>query len=120
MATANFNTNIKSDSIDKLSYDLSVIITTNGFTDKLTYNLIEPPNGVSTKENTLIIDPKIYGTVTVEVSDGIDTAVTATDITGFYADSANMINNNVNYNEAIDTIRNNWSTLVDYQDRKKV
>jgi hypothetical protein len=25
-----------------------------------------------------------------------------------------------NYNEAIDTIRNNWSTLVDYQDRKKV
>jgi hypothetical protein len=114
MATANFNTNIKSDSIDKLSYDLSVIITTSGFNGELGYTLINPPEGASIGKGYLIIDNKVYGTVRIEVSDGVDTAVTATDITGFYADSANMINNNVNYNEAIDTIRNNWSTLVDY------
>lgn len=113
MVTANFNTKIECDGVQSTEYDLTIVITTSGFIDGLLkYSLVDPPKGVIVKDNLLSLEPNIYGTIVINVSDEQqNTANAITDITGFYAQKASLIVTK-SFLEVYDFIRKSWSSII--------
>jgi hypothetical protein len=114
MATANFNTTIESLSDDSNEYDLSLVLTLSGFNDRVLYKL-SYGKGVSVKDTLMTIDANAYGNIIIEVSEGEgeggNVANATTEISGFYAKKAEMLDNK-NYQGAVSSVKKDWVKLV--------
>lgn len=110
MATANFNTTIESLGEGNNEYDLSLVLTLSGFNDRVLYKL-SYGKGVSVKDTLMTIDANAYGNIIIEVSEGGNVANATTEISGFYAKKAEMLDNK-NYQGAVSSVKKDWVKIV--------
>lgn len=111
MASAIFNTTIETPKNDSITYNLSEIITTSGFVDKLSYTLISGKDA-SVVGSSLEIGSKSFGVIEIGVRDaGGGSAIAKTELTGFYANKAEITSKS-SYDAALTTIRNNWQQFI--------
>lgn len=120
MATAKFNRTLTTPTdVEKIEYDLNVVITTTGFIGKIGYSSKKLPNGVILEGNILGVYPEAAGNIVeITVSDDYkNSAFASTKIISFNS-VLNDFSENENLKKNSDTAKESWNSIIGGGDRK--
>ena len=114
MATAKFNRTLTAPTdVEKIEYDLNVVITTTGFVDRIGYSSKKLPNGVELEDNILIVYPEAAGnTIEIRITDDYkNSAFASTKIITFESVLSDF-SKNKSIDEKLSKTKQSWNSVI--------